>query len=141
MVKKKSTKRSGSSGRFESDKDDGTEPAKTGKVDTEDTTKLLETLAEGLRKQMETEVDLSHLTLKDELRTMQAMLGIKPEEGEGEGDSQDPPAGINPMQTPAVPVDTYIPLSKRNEKKSFLKRLEKYRTVGGSIDDKLGFNK
>ena len=131
---KKSTKKRDNSGQF-AKKD---KPEEIVEDDSTDTTKLLESVAEGLRKQMPEDLDLSHLSLPDEIKTMQSMLKKGEEEEEEGGD--DPPGTINPLEVPAEPEETYVTISEENERGSFLQRLNKFRTVGGKIKEKLGFN-
>lgn len=108
------------------------------KEDSDDTKEILKETLEKLQKKHK-DLDLSHLSVNDQIKTFRA-LDKKPKE-DPKKKKTTPPKGENPMQTPAVPVDTYVPLSKRNERKSFMKRLDPFRTKGGNIDVKLGFKK
>ena len=108
------------------------------KEDSDDTVEILKETLEKLQKKHK-DLDLSHLSVNDQIKTFRAM--DKTPKKKTTKKKTEPPAGQNPMKTPAVPEDTYVPLSVRNERKSFMKRLNPFRTKGGDIDVKLGFKK
>ena len=98
------------------------------------TPSLLETIAEDLMKEVGNGVDLSHLKVEDQVKTLMAMKKVKPVVKKKAPKVKPKPKSDDnvPPPDPDVPKFVYKPLSEVNGPNSeFMRKLHERKMVGG----------